>query len=58
MYTLGTSTTLVGGVGAATLPNTGGFQPLFFTAVALLALGVTTLIANGIVALKRRADRA
>lgn len=54
---LGASTTTTGAVSAALLPNTGSFKPLFFMAVATCAVGVITLAATGVFALKNRSSR-
>ena len=57
MYVQGISTTLAGGIGSAVLPNTGGYKPFFYTAVALVVIGVATLAVSGIVSMKQRTSR-
>lgn len=44
--------------GAAVLmPNTGAFKPFFFMMVAIAAVGLVSLAASGVFAVKRRMGR-
>jgi hypothetical protein len=53
--TLGTSTTVTG---AAVLPATGGYRPMFVIALAVLAFGVITLAVSGVSAIKQARNKA
>lgn len=55
MYILPATSAAPAAVAVAFVPNSGAFRPLFIAALTVAVLGVASLIASGVVALKRRA---
>jgi hypothetical protein len=58
MYILPATSAASSAAVVAFVPNTGVFRPLFVAALAVVALGVASLIVSGIAALKRGANKA
>ena len=58
MYILPATSAVPAAAVVAFVPNTGVFRPLFIAALAVVGLGVVSLVASGIAALKRRATKA
>lgn len=58
MYILPATSAAPAAAFVAFVPNTGVFRPLFVAALAVVGLGVASLIVSGIAALKRRATKA
>jgi hypothetical protein len=51
--TTGVTATAAGATGVAVLPNTGGFRVMFIVAAVAMAVGIVTLVATGVIKLKR-----
>ena len=47
------TTTTTGVAGVALLPNTGSFRVMFYIAAAAMTIGIVTLLATGILKLKK-----
>lgn len=58
MYILPATSAVPAAAVVAFVPSTGITRPLFIAALAVVALGVASLIVAGAVALKRRATKA
>jgi len=58
MYILPATSAVPATAVVAFVPNTGVFRPLFIAALAVVSLGVASLIVSGIAALKRRSTKA
>jgi len=55
---LGASTVVPGAAGVALLPNTGGYRFMFVVSAVALTIGIVTLTASGVMALRRRSHQA
>ncbi len=58
MYILPATSAAPAAAVVAFVPNTGVFRPLFIAALAVVGLGVASLIVSGIAAVKRRSTKA